>query len=54
MASAKRALQWAAAGPLAEGHRFEARLFADLFATADQKEGMRAFLDKRPARFEGR
>ena len=54
VASAKRALQWAAAGPLAEGHRFEARLFADLFSTADQREGMRAFLDKRPARFEGR
>jgi len=24
-----------------------------LFASRDQKEGMQAFIDKRPARFEG-
>ena len=36
---------------LAEGVRFERRVFQALFATADQKEGMAAFLEKRPARF---
>src|SRR4051812_7862479 len=36
---------------LAEGIRFERRVFHAMFATADQKEGMSAFVDKRPARF---
>ncbi len=36
---------------LAEGARFERRLFHALFATADQKEGMAAFIEKRPAVF---
>ncbi|MBA1274041.1 enoyl-CoA hydratase [Stutzerimonas azotifigens] len=36
---------------LAEGIRFERRLFHSLFATADQKEGMQAFIDKRAAQF---
>jgi enoyl-CoA hydratase len=36
---------------LNEGLLFERRLFHSLFATADQKEGMAAFLGKRPARF---
>ena len=40
--------------PLAEGLRFERRLFHGLFATEDQKEGMRAFLEKRPASFKHR
>lgn len=34
--------------------RLEAGLFGLCFATADQKEGMQAFLDKRPAKFTGR
>ena len=33
--------------------RFEASLFGLCFATADQKEGMQAFLEKRPAKFTG-
>ena len=33
--------------------RYEADLFGLCFATADQKEGMQAFLDKRPAKFTG-
>ena len=36
---------------LQEGLRFERRLFHSLFATADQKEGMSAFLEKRPSNF---
>lgn len=39
---------------LDHGLAYEAELFAQTFATADQKEGMQAFVDKRPARFEGR
>ena len=38
--------------PLAEGLRLERRLFHSLFATDDQKEGMKAFLEKRPAQFK--
>jgi enoyl-CoA hydratase len=33
---------------LAEGVRFERRVFHATFATADQKEGMAAFIEKRP------
>ena len=36
---------------LAEGVRFERRLFHAMFATADQKEGMAAFVEKRKAEF---
>ncbi|GAA0617974.1 enoyl-CoA hydratase [Kutzneria viridogrisea] len=36
---------------LAEGIRFERRIFHATFATADQKEGMAAFIDKRPPEF---
>ncbi len=39
---------------LAEGLRFERRLFHSLFATEDQKEGMSAFLEKRTAQFRDR
>ena len=39
---------------LAEGVRFERRLFHSAFATADQKEGMAAFSEKRPAVFTHR
>lgn len=38
--------------PLREGLRLERRLFHSLFATDDQKEGMSAFLEKRPANFK--
>ena len=37
---------------LAEGVRFERRVFHAMFATEDQKEGMAAFVDKRPAQFK--
>lgn len=39
---------------LAEGLRFERRLFHSLFATEDQKEGMAAFAEKRKAAFRNR
>jgi enoyl-CoA hydratase len=39
---------------LAEGVRFERRLFHSTFATEDQKEGMAAFIDKRAANFKHR
>jgi enoyl-CoA hydratase len=37
---------------LAEGIRFERRVFQAMFATHDQKEGMAAFVEKRPADFK--
>ena len=40
--------------PTTEGVRFERRLFMGLFGTSDQKEGMSAFSEKRPAKFEDR
>ena len=51
---AKEAVGRAAESGLAEGLRFERRLFHSLFATADQKEGMAAFVEKRPPRFAHR
>jgi enoyl-CoA hydratase len=39
---------------LSEGIRFERRVFHSLFATEDQKEGMGAFVEKRPAHFTNR
>jgi enoyl-CoA hydratase len=50
--AAKEAVNRAFETSLAEGVRFERRLFHSLFATADQKEGMAAFVQKRPAKFE--
>jgi enoyl-CoA hydratase len=39
---------------LAEGVRFERRLFHSTFATEDQKEGMSAFIEKRKPAFRNR
>jgi len=39
---------------LAEGIRFERRVFHSLFASKDQKEGMAAFVEKRKAKFENK
>ena len=54
VADAKRAFRLGADVPLAQAHELERQLFAGLFATADQKEGMKAFVEKRPAKFQGR
>jgi enoyl-CoA hydratase len=40
--------------PLSQGIRFERRLFHGLFGTDDQKEGMTAFVEKRPGNWKGR
>ena len=40
--------------PLSQGIRFERRLFHGLFGTEDQKEGMNAFVEKRPGNWKGR
>jgi enoyl-CoA hydratase len=52
--TAKEAVNRAFETTLAEGIRFERRTFQALFATHDQKEGMAAFVEKRPAKFENR
>ena len=39
---------------LAQGVLFERRLFNGLFGTEDQKEGMAAFIEKRPGNWTGR
>jgi enoyl-CoA hydratase len=43
----KEAVNTAFETSLAEGTRFERRIFHSLFATHDQKEGMKAFVEKR-------
>jgi enoyl-CoA hydratase len=40
--------------PLTQGIRFERRLFHALFGTEDQKEGMTAFVEKRPGNWKAR
>ena len=51
---AKEAVNRAFETALAEGILFERRIFQSLFATEDQKEGMAAFAEKRPAQFKHR
>lgn len=52
--AAKDALQAAQEMSLSEGLRFERQAFVSSFATEDQKEGMRAFTEKRPPVFKNR
>ncbi len=51
---AKEAVNRSYETTLAEGLRFERRLFHSMFALEDQKEGMAAFAEKRPASFRNR
>ncbi len=51
---AKEAVNRAFETTLAEGLRFERRLFHSLFAFEDQKEGMHAFIEKRRPQFKNR
>jgi enoyl-CoA hydratase len=48
---AKESINRAFETTLAEGNRFERRVFHSLFATKDQKEGMAAFVEKRAPKF---
>jgi enoyl-CoA hydratase len=52
--AAKETVNRAFETSLAEGVRFERRMFHLLFATHDQKEGMAAFVEKRAAKFENK
>lgn len=51
---AKEAVNRSFETTLAEGVRFERRVFHSTFATADQKEGMAAFIEKRAPNFTHR
>lgn len=52
--AAKQAIQCGMNMSLSDGLKFEQGLFAMLFGTQDQKEGMEAFLQKREAEFQGK
>ena len=52
--AAKMAMNWGTNTELRTGLVIERETFADLFATDDQKEGMRAFVAKEQPRFTGR
>ena len=49
---AKKAIDEGINMTLGEGLKLEAKLFGELFTTEDQKEGARAFLEKRAAQFK--
>ncbi len=51
---AKEAVNKALETSLTEGLAYERRVFYLLFATEDQKEGMKAFLEKRPPQWSGK
>jgi enoyl-CoA hydratase len=53
VAAAKRAIHLGQSMTLGHGVELELQMFASLFATRDQREGMAAFLDKRAPEFLG-
>jgi enoyl-CoA hydratase len=54
VAQAKRAIHFGVDGDLRSANELERQAFAMLFGTEDQREGMKAFLEKRPPVFKGR
>ena len=54
IAEAKRVMLYGQSLPLPDACALEAHAFSSLFDTSDQKEGMKAFVQKRPAVFEGK
>jgi len=54
VAQCKRVLSRGADVPLATANELEAQAFSALFGSSDQREGMKAFLEKRGATFVGR
>jgi len=50
----KEAVNRAFESGLSEGITFERRIFHSLFATEDQKEGMKAFIEKRPPKWKNK
>jgi len=50
--AAKEVVNAAFEMPLSQGVKYERRIFHGLFGTADQKEGMRAFIEKRKAEWK--
>jgi enoyl-CoA hydratase len=52
--AAKEAVNRAFESGLSEGVVFERRIFHALFATEDQKEGMKAFIEKRKPEWKNR
>ena len=50
----KEAVNRAFEGGLSEGMAFERRIFHSLFATAEQKEGMKAFIEKRTPKWKNK
>jgi len=50
----KEAVNRAFEGGLSEGMAFERRIFHSLFATEDQKEGMKAFIEKRTPKWKNK
>jgi enoyl-CoA hydratase len=52
--AAKKMINQAFERTLADGLAAEKQEFYNLFGTEDQKEGMRAFLEKRPAQWKGK
>jgi len=54
IAQCKRVLYRGADVSIAVANELEAQAFASLFGTSDQREGMKAFIEKRAANFEGK